>query len=79
MPPKETPETVVAEGRPHPEFEKGRKVGYEEGYQAGLLAGRPKLTLFEAAKKAARETFAQPVEDLHARIDQLEREYVEEL
>ena len=55
------------------------KAARDEGYQAGLLAGRPKLSLFEAAKKASREMFAQPVDDLHARIDKLERQYDEKL
>jgi len=51
----------------------------EEGYQAGLLAGRPKLSLFEAAKKSAREMSACPVDDRQARVDRLERQYNERL
>ena len=78
MPPKASPETA-SEDHPKPGFDEGRKVGYEEGYQAGVIAGRPKLTLFEAAKKAAREMFTHPVDDLHARIDKLERQYDEKL
>lgn len=76
MPPKESaPETA----QPRHEFESGRKVGYEEGYQAGIIAGRPKLALFEAAKKAARENVDHPVADLHAQIDKLERQYDQKL
>ena len=56
-----------------------RAAAYKEGYEQGLIDGKPKLPLFEAAKKLVRDNLEIPWPNVERKVDALVAEYGEKL
>lgn len=78
MPPREPAETVEPSVAAE-ELAAIRQKSYDEGYAAGLEAGKPKLPLFEAAKKRVKVEMFKPWSAVRQIIADIEAEYDEKL
>ena len=81
MPPKTPAETADAADLSvaNEELAAVRAAAFEEGYAQGLIDGKPKLPLFEAAKKLVRDNLDISWPALERKVDALQVEYGEKL
>lgn len=81
MPPKTPAETADAADLSvaNEELDSIRAEAFERGYAQGLIDGKPKLPLFEAAKKLVRDNLNIPWPNVERKIDALVVEYGEKV